>query len=247
MEKEIELNKIHNLDCLEFIKTLPDKCIDLIITSPPYNKSFYDTRKKQGGKNDVWKQRKISYDNFNDNMKPKEYEKWQKKVIKECLRILKPTGSLFYNHKTFSNNHLLVYPTYVFDFPLKQIITWDRGSTPQINPCRFYPTTELIFWFSKTATQPYFNNENTTYKNEVWRINAKPMKDHPAPFPEELVINILKSCSKEGDIIYDPFAGSGTTAVVCKMLGRNYILNEISPEYCKIAEERIKSISNTLF
>jgi modification methylase len=152
-------NKIVQGDCLEVMKDIPDNTFDLIVTSPPYNKSFYDKRKKQGGKNDVWKQRKIDYGDFKDNLSPEKYEEWQSKVISECLRILKPTGSLFYNHKAFSHKHLLVYPKYVFNFPLKQIITWDRGSTPQINPCRFYPTTELIFWITKTAKQPYFSNK----------------------------------------------------------------------------------------
>ncbi len=241
------LNKIYNVDCLEFMKTLPDKCIDLIVTSPPYNKSYYETRTKNGGDNDVWKQRKIVYSDFSDDMKPEDYESWQREVIKECLRVLKPTGSLFYNHKAFSHKHLLVYPKYVFDFPLKQIITWDRGSTPQINPCRFYPTTELIFWFSKSAVQPYFNNNQTGYRSEVWRINAVPMKDHPAPFPDILAENIILSCSKEGDVVLDPFMGSGTTLKMAKKNNRNYIGIEISKEYCEIAQKRLENVPASMF
>ena len=236
------INKLFCGDCLKIMKQIPDNSIDLIITSPPYNKSFYDKRKKQGGKNDVWKQRKIIYSNFTDNIAPEKYENWQKDFIKECLRILNIKGSLFYNHKAFSYKHLLIYPKYVFDFPLKQIITWDRGSSPQINPCRFYPTTELIFWFSKEACQPYFSNKKIKYKKEVWRINAKAMKEHPAPFPEELVENIILSCSKENNIVLDPMAGSGTTLKMAKLLNRNWCGIELSPEYCEIIKKRLEEI-----
>ncbi len=235
-------NQVIHGDCLEEMKKIPDNSVDLIITSPPYNKSFYETRKKNGGKNDVWKQRKIVYADFSDKLDPIKYEEWQIEYIKECLRVLKPTGSLFYNHKAFSHKHLLIYPKYVFDFPLKQIITWDRGSTPQINPCRFYPTTELVFWFSKSAVQPYFNNKGIKHKSEVWRINAKPMKEHPAPFPEELVENIILSCSKENDLVLDPMAGSGTTLKMAQKNNRKYIGIEISKEYVEIINKRLAGL-----
>jgi len=234
-------NTVIQGDCLEVMKGMAENSVDLIIFSPPYNKSFYDKRKKQGGINDVWKQRKIQYATFSDNLEPEKYISWQKEIITECLRVLNKKGSLFYNHKAFSHKHLLVYPKYVFDFPLKQIITWDRGSSPQINPCRFYPTTELIFWFSKTATQPYFNNKEINHKKEIWRINAKPMKEHPAPFPEELVENIILSCSKENDTILDPMAGSGTTLKMAKKNNRNYIGIEISQEYIDIINKRLST------
>lgn len=236
-------NTVIHGDCLEEMKKIPDNSVDLIVTSPPYNKSFYETRKKNGGKNDVWKQRKIIYANFSDKMNPDEYASWQRKVITECLRILKPTGSLFYNHKAFSHKHLLVYPKYVFDFPLKQIITWNRGSTPQINPVRFYPTTELVFWFSKTSVQPYFSNKQIKHKTEVWNILPRIMKEHPAPFPEELAENIILSCSKEGDIVLDPFAGSGTTLKMAKKNNRNFVGIEISQEYIDIINKRLGNIT----
>lgn len=231
-------------DCLEELKKMNDNSVDLIVTSPPYNKSFYEKRGRSN--NNTWKQRKITYDTFSDNMNPLEYSKWQVRIITECLRVLKPTGSLFYNHKAFSHNHLLIYPKYVFDFPLKQIITWDRGSTPQINPCRFYPTSELIFWFSKGANQPSFNNEVCLHKSEIWRINAKPMSYHPAPFPEELALNIILSCSREEETVLDPFAGSGTTLKVALENGRKPLGIEISKKYVEICNSRLSSVPEKL-
>lgn len=240
-------NQVIQGDCLEVMKNMPDRCVDMVLTSPPYNKSFYDRRKNGNGS--VWKQRKIKYGDgtFGDNSTPEEYENWQKNVISECLRILKDDGSLFYNHKSFSHKHSLVFPKYVFEFPLRQIIIWDRGSTPQINPIRFYPTTEYIFWITKSDRQPKFSNKDLSHKKDVWNINPKPMKEHPAPFPEELAENCIRACSNEGDTILDPFAGSGTVGKMAKQLNRNYILIEKEPEYVEIIKERLDATPTPMF
>lgn len=73
----------------------------------------------------------------------------------------------------------------------------------------------------------------------MWNINFETNTKHPAPFPKLLVGNIIKCCSKEGDLVYDPFMGSGTTALMAALLKRKYIGSEISENYCKIAEKRI--------
>ena len=90
----MEIDKIYNEDCLETLARLEDSSIDLIITSPPYNKGVY--AKPQKGY--IWNTT-INYDNYNDALEPEEYVSWQKKIISECMRVLKPSGSLFYNHK----------------------------------------------------------------------------------------------------------------------------------------------------
>ncbi len=241
----MEENTIIQGDILEALKTLPSESVDCIITSPPYNKSYYDKRKDGNGS--VWKQRKISYGEFSDDMNPEDYDNWQRAILQELVRIIKPTGSIFYNHKSFSFEHSLVFPKFVFDFNVRQMIIWDRGSTPQINPIRFYPITEYIFWITKNKEQPYFDNSTISHKTEIWKINAKPLPDHPAPFPEELVANCILATTKEDDIVLDPFMGSGTTAVVATKLKRKWLGIEINPEYVKYANDRIKSISNPLF
>ena len=95
----METNIIYNEDCLETLAKMEDNSIDLIVTSPPYNKNFYAP---SSGKSESWsamRGRQIPYDVYNDSMPPQDYENWQKKIISECLRVLKPSGSLFYNHK----------------------------------------------------------------------------------------------------------------------------------------------------
>lgn len=225
------------MDCLEFMKTLPDKCIDCVITSPPYNMC--------GVRGQNWKNSDINYDTYDDSKDEKEYQEWQKNIIKECLRILKPNGSIFYNHKPRLRNHKMILPTdWLYNFDIRQIIIWDRNSTPNINPIGFYQTTEWIIWIKKEI--PKFNSDQAKWK-EVWGFTPDMKNNHPAPFPIELPSRCILATTNENDIVFDPFLGSGTTAVACKMLKRNYIGCEISPEYCKIAEDRIKSISNTLF
>ena len=220
---------------------MDDNSIDLIVTSPPYNKGFYNKHKKKT-KWDLCdtKSRVISYGDFNDNMEPADYEQWQRDVLTECQRVIKPTGSIFYNHKDILFEHNTIHPTYVYDYPLKEIIVWDRGSTLTIGKEYFYPITEYIFWLKKDKdSRPYFNRDEADFQKNVWRFNPEKNNTHPAPFPIELPMNIIKCCSKEGDIVYDPFMGSGTVALAAKMLGRHFIGSELNPEYVKQTEERL--------
>ena len=223
----MEINKIYNEDCLETMSRIPDNTIDLIITSPPYNKGYWSSNRRMGNGFHT-KSRRIEYSNFDDNMLPEEYEQWQRKVISECLRILKPTGSLFYNHQPIQKNHQEVNPLYVYDFPVKQTIVWNRKNTPKLDKSYFFPTIEWIYWIQKDkSSRVKFNRKNSMFNKVIWDINPDKNNPFPAPFPEELVLNCLLSCTDEGDLVYDPFMGSGTTAKVCKKNNRNYIGSEI--------------------
>lgn len=241
----MEVNKIYNMDCLEGMKQMEDSSVDLIITSPPYNKGFWSSNRNvnNGFKT---KSRCIDYDSFSDNLKPKEYEEWQKKVLKECIRILKPTGSIFYNHIPIQKEHQEIFPKFVFDFPLKQIIIWNRKNTPKLDESYFFPVIEYIFWIQKSKkSRCKFNRKKTIFNSCVWEFQPDNKNDFPAPFPIELPLNCIKSCSEENDLILDCFMGSGTTAVACKQLNRNFIGFEISKKYCEIANQRL-SQSNLL-
>jgi len=246
MTKGIELNKIYEEDCLETLKKLEDNSIDLIVTSPPYNKGHY--AQKNAKQSDVWSNlngRKIAYDVFNDDMPPLEYEKWQREVISNCIRVLKPSGSMFYNHKDIIYNGAIVVPKWVYDYNIKQQIIWDRGSSPMIDPRYFMPVHEWIYWIVKDQKKTFFDKQKSAFKTNIWRMN--PAKNpHPAPFPEILVGNCIVTCTKEGDIVYDPFMGSGTTALMASRLKRNYIGSEISSNYVEMANKRIKQEQSQL-
>ena len=217
------------------LKLIANNSVDLVITSPPYNKNYWLRNKHQKGK------RIINYEGFNDSLDPTEYINQQREILKELIRIIKPTGSIFYNHIDIFHKLNTIHPSYVYEFPLKQIIIWDRGNTPKLDKSYFLPTTEYIFWLKKDFNaKPYFNKSLAFHNKNIWRINKEKKNiGHPAPFPEELVNNIILSCSKETDLILDCYMGSGTTAVCAKNNNRNYIGIEQSQEYIDICNKRL--------
>ena len=228
------------------LSRMPDDYVDLIVTSPPYNKNAYA---KSYGDNKSWRNmrgRQIAYDVYSDDMPAEEYANWQKKVIKECLRVLKPTGSLFYNHKDIIVNGCIIPPKFVYDFPIHQQIVWNRKSSVANDPHYFQPVTEYVYWFVKDPKQFRFDKSKAVCRQSVWSIPFEVNTPHPAPFPEMLVGNILLCTTNEGDLVYDPFMGSGTTAVVAERYKRNYVGSEISPNYFKLASDRLKRESKQL-
>ena len=236
----METNVIYNEDCLETMARIHDNSVDLVVTSPPYNKGFYANKNAKQSK--VWNTlsgRKIAYDSFSDDMPPEEYEEWQKAVISECIRILKPSGSLFYNHKDIIYKGLIVPPKWVYDFKVRQQIIWDRQSSCMIDPHYFMPANEWIYWIVKDEKRVFFDKEKSVFRTNIWRMNVD-KNPHPAPFPYIMAANIINCCSKEGDIVYDPFMGSGTTALASIKLGRHYIGSEISEKYVSMANEKIR-------
>jgi len=114
-----DCNCITNADVFNAIKKIPDNSIDCVITSPPYNKGYFG--KKTSSKNDTWKNRNIEYDNFDDNIEWEEYEKQQTEILKELVRVIKPNGSIFYNHKPQPYKHKLYFPEWeqIYNLNLK--------------------------------------------------------------------------------------------------------------------------------
>ena len=210
----LELNKIYCIDVLEGLKKLDDASIDLIITSPPYNKIGLSGIQK--GKK--WN-KTIDYndDPNNDNMNEQDYQDWQIEVLNECFRVLKKDGSMFYNHKNRIHNGEIISPyKWLFKTPFK--------IRQNVNRCRYIPTTELIFWLTKSERPRFDRSRDTTFKNEVWQFRFEKGTEHPAPFPILLPDNIIP-CVAQGEriIVLDPFIGSGTVAVSAKNNGCDFI------------------------
>ena len=250
----LEINQIHNMDCLEGLMQLPDNSIDLVITSPPYNLSF-----RYGG----GKKTKL-YSNYDDNLSEDDYYEFIKQCIKQLIRDSRFT---FFNFQLLTNNKK-PYLKIIGDFSenIKDIIIWNKKQCqPSIAKTCLSSKFEFIIIFAKkdlcekrSFERAFFNNRisgQETYN--VIEGNSASVKEfnsaqgsNKAVFPQYLVRYILKKFSKEKDIILDPFMGSGTTALVCKQLNRNYIGFEIDEEYCKIALERLSQerlSQNTLF
>lgn len=155
----MDYNVIFNEDCLQTMSRLDDDSVDLIVTSPPYNKNLYATSCGMSKSWTAMRGRQIAYDIYSDDMGRDEYVAWQKQIISECLRILKPCGSLFYNHKDVIVDGVIVAPTYVYDFPVHQHIIWNRGSSLANDPHYFQPITEHIYWIAKNPKNVYFDKK----------------------------------------------------------------------------------------
>lgn len=236
------INKIICGDCLEIMKQMPDKCIDLVVTSPPYNLKNSTGNGMKNGRGGKWSNASLinGYSHYNDNMPHDEYVRWQKECLTEMLRLIKDDGAIFYNHKWRVQGGLLQdRHDIVGDFPVRQIIIWRRKGGINFNPGYFLPTYEVIYLIAK----PKFKlAPKANAYGDVWEFTQEMNNEHPAPFPVALIDRIISSTTAQ--IILDPFSGSGTTAVVAMGLNRNFIGIEISPDYCKISEGRLEKNKN---
>tara|TARA_R110002020_G_scaffold6986_3_gene29498 strand:- start:3513 stop:4202 length:690 start_codon:yes stop_codon:yes gene_type:complete len=226
------LNKIIEGDCLEKIKDIPDNSIDLVLTSPPYDNIEGSGYSK--GKKDV--------------LFLKLYSDFFDVVLNEVYRVLKPTGQFFLNLKSGTINKTLVTPHWIEflesfkQFKLKSYIIWKYSGSFDSTKVRFHLDYEIIYHLSKTddITINYEVDEKDPLTS-VWHIPHFITKRlHPVQMPEALAEKIIKRGSKEGDLVLDVFAGSGTSLVVAKKLNRDFIGIEINPEHINTIKERIK-------
>jgi len=198
--------------------------------------------------NSIWKGFEIDYDSYSDFMPEKEYHKWMVDVLNEMTRILKPDGSIFFNHKPRRYKNRAHLPTefiHKSNANIYQLIIWDRKSSPNIRADILVPNTEHIYWLCKDKPKSDRKQIERQYFGEVWNITPKRQKGHPAPFPEELVKNCLLLSTKPGDIVFDPFMGSGTTALVAEKTGRRWIGCELDEKYISMTNERLTAAKTT--
>jgi site-specific DNA-methyltransferase (adenine-specific) len=245
----MELNKIYNEDCLNTMAKMPDNFIDLIVTSPPYflNKEYEKT---------------IKYEDYCSMMQS---------VFIECNRILKGGGYLVVNFGDYFNSGNRFYKADVpscypaslnyfkwgvndAQLDLQSTRIWRKQFAKMGIPfvCNTHPRNifdyEHIWVFRKRngSKNEFVNDRKLSQRGvigEEWTSKAD-IKTHCAAFPIELPNWAMQVYSKENDIVYDPFMGSGTTAVAAVKLNRNWIGSEISEEYCEIINKRIKDANS---
>lgn len=242
----LELNKVYNIDVLEGLKKLDDKSIDLIITSPPYNKAGFNGVHKRNSKHDLWN-KTIDYggDVNIDNMKEDDYENWQVEILNECFRVLKDDGSMFYNHKLRVKKNQASFPLEWIsksNFIFRQLLVWDRSSSVNLDKCRYIPSTEYIFWLIKQRKNPRFKRlDGTLFPSEVWKFSPDKNNSHPAPFPIQLPDNIIPNVAQgERITVLDPFMGSGTTAFSAIKHNCNFIGFDIVEEYVNELNKKLE-------
>lgn len=223
---------LYQADCLAAMRAMPSESVDVIFTSPPYN--LGDQRSNANlGKNMSLNN---GYETFADDMPRDAYVAWQKKVLTECWRLLKPSGAIFYNHKQRSIGGKYYDPRDLNpNLPIHQSVIWNRKSGLNFSRSRYLPTHEEILIYAK----PKFRlRKGSGGMKTVWDVTPETRKNtHAAPFPVELVMKAMDST--DGPVIFDPFMGSGTTGVAALRAGRQFIGVEIGPKTFAGAVRRI--------
>lgn len=235
-------DKIIQGDALDILKKIDNDFVDLGITSPPYNK---------GEKNKGWLVKNVKYNIASDNISEEVYQEQQIQVLDEIFRVTKPGGSFFYNHKTRWIRGKMLHPIEWLQktkWAIKQEIIWDRIIAANIRGWRFWQIDERIYWLYKPIDGNKIGKElksKHALLTSIWRFPPERKNGHPAPFPLVLPVRIIHSIldDKKG-VILDPYVGSGTTCLAAKLLGSNYVGIDISKEYVKDAENRLKNCLN---
>ena len=243
-------NKILNGDCLKELKKIPSKTFDLVFADPPYNMQIGKelTRpdsSKVNGVNDKW-------DQFNSF---KHYDDFCKNWLAESKRILKDNGSIWVIG-SYHNIFRLGYHLQNLDYWLLNDVIWRKNNPmPNFRGTRFTNAHETLIWAAKNKKSKYtFNYQSLKCFNDDlqmrsdWllpicngkeRLKKNGKKIHSTQKPEALLHRIILATTNKGDVVFDPFLGTGTTAVVSKKLGRKYYGIEKDKKYFIAAKERI--------
>jgi site-specific DNA-methyltransferase (adenine-specific)/modification methylase len=247
----IFLNKIVNGNSLEILKTIPNKTFDLVFADPPYNLQIGKKLKrpddsKVNGVNDEWDK----FDSFND------YDNFCKFWLTECKRVLKDNGSIW-AIGTYHNIFRLGYHIQNIGYWILNDVIWKKNNPmPNFRGTRFTNAHETLIWASKNKKSKYtFNYQSLKCLNDDlqmrsdWtlpicngseRIKKNGKKVHSTQKPESLLHRILLASTNKDDFVFDPFLGTGTTAVVAKKLGRNYFGIEKEKKYFKATKQRLE-------
>jgi site-specific DNA-methyltransferase (adenine-specific) len=233
------INKILCGDVIETMRQMPSGSVDLVVTSPPYNLKNSTGNGMKDGRGGKWANAALQngYTHHDDCMAHDKYVEWQRACLNEMMRLIPEDGAIFYNHKWRVQGGLLQdRQDIVNGFPVRQIIIWKRKGGFNFNAGYFVPTYEVIYLIAKPKFKlaPKANGYG-----DVWEFTQEMNNEHPAAFPVDLIQRIISSTKAK--IILDPFMGSGTTAIATINCDRHYVGIDISPEYCKMAEKRIKN------
>lgn len=248
------INKIHKGDCLDIIKQFPDNSIDVLVTSPPYNlgnPNFSENPKRVVKTDSNPKDSRNNtlmiegYSDFDDCLPHSVYVTQQRFLLKEAIRCLKPHGAIFYNVKwRIYNGILRNYEDVLKGFPVRQVIIWNKFSTLAYSPSFFLPKYEVIYVIVKgegDESSFKLTPEGVKY-GDVWEFSSEKDNKHPAPYPLLLPYNAISGLEypdPKNVVIFDPYMGSGTTAIAAECCGYNWIGTDVSDQYINMAETRL--------
>ena len=228
----MELNDIYYGDAYELIKQIDDKSIDLIITDPPYEFTI-----NQCNNSKLFRDRKIN--SYEDIKKTNINKGIDYSILNEFVRVLKKINCYIWCNKEQIFNYLQFFTKeHNCNF---EIIVWGKTNPPPLLSGHFLKDKEYCLCFWETGVKMNFNYDigKTVYYTPLNQLD-KNQYLHPTIKPINIIENLIKISSVEGNVILDPFVGSGTTCVASKRLGRKYIGFEINEKYYKIAKDRLQ-------
>ena len=251
---KLPLNQILDGDCIEVMNSLPENSVDLIFADPPYNLQLKgDLHRPDNSKVDAVDDHWDQFDSF------KVYDQFTRAWLKAARRILKPNGAIWVigsYHNVFRMGAELQNQGY---WILNDVVWRKSNPMPNFRGKRFTNAHETMIWASKAEGGKYtFNYEALKALNEGIQMRSdwvlpictghERLKDengdkaHPTQKPESLLHRVLVGSTNPGDVVLDPFFGTGTTGAVAKMLGREFIGIEREEAYRKVAKKRISKV-----
>ena len=258
-QAQLPINEIIQGNCIEVLQTFPEKSVDLIFADPPYNLQLRNELMRPNqtivdGVDDEW-------DQFGDFA---EYDEFSRAWLAACQRVLKDTGTIWVigsYHNIFRVGTIMQDLGY---WILNDVIWHKTNPMPNFLGTRFQNATETLIWAKKSEQQKKYTFNYHGMKNlndekqmqNVWqiplckgpeRIKLDGKKAHSTQKPEALLYRVILASSNPGDIVVDPFFGSGTTGAVAHKLKRNFIGIELDEGYVSIARQRIADMPATLF
>lgn len=248
-----EDSKLYLADSLERLKDFPAEFVDVIFADPPYFLSNDGITCKGG------KMVSVNKGDWDKISSLEDKHKFNLDWIRLCRRILKPNGTIWISG-TLHNIYSVGMALEQTDFKIMNNITWQKTNPPPNLARRYFThSTETILWAKKNASAKHFFNYELMKKlndgkqmKDVWTGTLTPRSEkifgkHPTQKPLYLLEKILLASTREGDLILDPFCGSGTTGVACKLLGRKFIGIDNDRDFIALAKERLMRFEEQKF
>lgn len=224
------IDKVTCADCLQVTKELPDKCVDLVVTDPPYNMGY-------SGRSDINKFKGFD----NDNLTDKEHSAWFNNILGELYRILKDNTAI-YIYIDF-RNYARIYSLVAQRFDIKNCIVWYKNNFGMGQHYRFQH--EFCIYAIKGKHELRLTKRNIS---DIWQFKKDDVNsyEHPTQKPIYAMYKPIEYSSDIDGLVIDPFFGSGTLGVAATRLNRRFIGIEKEPKYCEIAQKRIEKERNQL-
>lgn len=251
----LDKDVIHRGDCIAVLKSLPDASVDMVFADPPYNLQLGgDLLRPDNSKVDAVDD---DWDKFSSFA---EYDAFTRAWLTECRRVLKPEGSIWVIG-SYHNVFRLGSAIQDLGFWVLNDIIWRKSNPmPNFKGTRFTNAHETLIWAAKSRDQKRYTfnydalkafNEDTQMRSD-WTFalctgeerikDADGKKAHPTQKPEALLHRVLLAATRPGDVVLDPFFGTGTTGAAAKRLGRHYVGIERDETYAQVAQTRIESV-----